>query len=74
MPISMKVRDLMVPIGDYAVTTADKTLGEAVPTLRKLYCEVEWGKCTEAGHKQSWCWMRPGAWWVFWILRVSWRS
>ena len=51
MPISMKVRDLMVPIGDYAVTTADKTLGEAVPTLRQLYCEVEWGKCTEAGHR-----------------------
>jgi CBS domain-containing protein len=51
MPTSMKVRDLMVPIGDYAVTTVDKTLGEAVPTLRKLYCEVEWGKCTEAGHR-----------------------
>ena len=41
----------MVPISDYAVTTADKTLGEAVPALRELYCEVEWGKCTEAGHR-----------------------
>jgi len=51
MPINMKVRDLMVPISDYAVTVADKTLRDAVPALRKLYCEVEWGKCTEAGHR-----------------------
>ena len=51
MPISMTVRDLMVPIDRYAVTTVDQTLGEAIPNLRKLYCEVEWGKCTEAGHR-----------------------
>jgi CBS domain-containing protein len=51
MPISMTVRDLMVPIDRYAVATVDQTLGEAIPNLRKLYCEVEWGKCTEAGHR-----------------------
>jgi CBS domain-containing protein len=51
MPITKKVRDLLVPISEYAVTTMDKPLREAVPALRKLYCEVEDGKCTEAGHR-----------------------
>ena len=51
MPITKKARDLLVPISDYAVTTMDKPLKEAVPELRKLYCQVEDGKCTEAGHR-----------------------
>jgi CBS domain-containing protein len=51
MPITKKVRDLLVPISEYAVTTMDKPLREAVPALRKLYCQVEDGKCTEAGHR-----------------------
>jgi CBS domain-containing protein len=51
MPITKKVRDLLVPISEYAVTRVDKPLKEAVPALRKLYCEVEDGKCTEAGHR-----------------------
>jgi len=51
MPITKKVRDLLVPISEYAVTNVDKPLREAVPALRKLYCEVEDGKCTEAGHR-----------------------
>lgn len=51
MPIALKARDLIVPISDYAVTTVGKTLREAVPTLRKLYCQIEDGKCTEAGHR-----------------------
>lgn len=51
MPISKKVRDLLVPLSEYANTTADSTLREAVPTLRKLYCQVEEGKCTNAGHR-----------------------
>lgn len=51
MPITKKVRDLLVPLNEYAVTTPERTLREAVPTLRKLYCEVEEGKCTEAGHR-----------------------
>jgi len=41
----------MIPIGNYSVTRVDKTLKEAVPALRHLYCEAEWGKCTEAGHR-----------------------
>jgi CBS-domain-containing membrane protein len=49
----LKVKDIMVPIGDYAVTTADKPLKEAVPELMKIYCQVEIGKCTEAGHRTS---------------------
>ncbi|HMK33673.1 MAG TPA: CBS domain-containing protein [Desulfomonilaceae bacterium] len=51
MPIAMKVRDLLVPLSEYAVTTVDKPLKEAIPALRKLYCQVEDGKCTEAGHR-----------------------
>jgi len=51
MPITKSVRDLLVPLAEYAVTTPEKTLAEAVPTLRKLYCLVEDGKCTEAGHR-----------------------
>jgi hypothetical protein len=31
MPVELKVKDLMVPPDDYAVTTADKTLKETVP-------------------------------------------
>jgi CBS domain-containing protein len=51
MPLTKKVRDLLVPINEYAVTSPDQTLREAVPALRKLYCEVENGRCTEAGHR-----------------------
>lgn len=53
MPVELKVKDLMVPLDDYAVTTADKTLKEAVPELMRIYCQVETGKCTEAGHRTS---------------------
>jgi len=41
----------MVPLADYAVTTTESTLREAVFTLQKLYCQVEEGKCTHAGHR-----------------------
>jgi len=53
MPDQLKVKDMMIPIDDYAVTNADKPLKEAVPTLMKIYCQVETGKCTEAGHRTS---------------------
>ena len=53
MPVKLKVKDMMVPIDDYAVTTADKSLKEAVPELMRIYCQVETGKCTEAGHRTS---------------------
>lgn len=51
MPVSRKVRDLMVPLEDYAVTGVNATLREAVRSLRKVYCQVEDGRCTEAGHR-----------------------
>lgn len=51
MPITKKVRELMVPLADYAVTTTESTLRDAVFTLQKLYCQVEAGKCTHAGHR-----------------------
>jgi CBS domain-containing protein len=41
----------MIPIKDYAVTSPDNTLQEAIFEMRRIYCEVETGKCTEAGHR-----------------------
>ncbi len=38
--------------------------------LRGRMGEMHRGRPSE----QSWCWMRPGVWWEFWILRASWRS
>ncbi|UCH80113.1 MAG: CBS domain-containing protein [Nitrospiraceae bacterium] len=51
MFLDKKVKDLMIPIKDYVVTTPDRTLQEAVLEMRRVYCEVETGKCTEAGHR-----------------------
>lgn len=51
MPISKKVRDLLVPLSEYATTSVDSTLREAIPALRRLYCQVEEGRCTQAGHR-----------------------
>ena len=53
MPVKLKVKDMMIPIDDYAVTTTDKPLKEAIPELMKIYCQVETGKCTEAGHRTA---------------------
>ncbi len=51
MPLTRKVTDLLVPLRDYAVTDEDSSLAEAILALRKVYCQVEAGKCTEAGHR-----------------------
>jgi CBS domain-containing protein len=51
MPITKKVRDLLVPLSEYATTVVDSTLREAIPALRRLYCQVEEGRCTQAGHR-----------------------
>ncbi len=51
MLITKKVRDLLVPLSEYATTSVDSTLRAAIPALRRLYCEVEEGKCTQAGHR-----------------------
>jgi len=53
MPLRKKVRDIMVPLAECAITTTDKTLKEAVLEMRKIYCEIEVGACTEAGHRTS---------------------
>jgi CBS domain-containing protein len=51
MGISQKIREIMIPLGSAATATADMPLKEAIRALRKLYCEVEEGKCTEAGFR-----------------------
>ena len=51
MFLDKKVKDLMIPIKDYVVTSPEKTLQETILDMRKVYCEVETGKCTEAGHR-----------------------
>lgn len=51
MPLIRQIRDYMIPIAEYATTSPDRTLKEAVLDLRKIYCEVETGECTEAGHR-----------------------
>jgi len=44
-----KVKDRMIPIHHYASVSKDASLREAVLSLRKSYCELEAGMCTEAG-------------------------
>jgi CBS domain-containing protein len=51
MVMSQKIGDIMIPLSSAATATADMPLKEAIRTLRKLYCEVEEGKCTEAGFR-----------------------
>jgi hypothetical protein len=51
MDISQKIREVMIPLSSAATATADMPLKEAIRALRKLYCEVEEGKCTEAGFR-----------------------
>src|SRR3990172_5574989 len=51
MVISQKIREIMIPLSSAATATADMPLKEAIRALRKLYCEVEEGKCTEAGFR-----------------------
>lgn len=51
MPSDTKVKDIMIPIANYAVARTGDILSEAVRLLRKLYCSTEYGKCTEAGHR-----------------------
>lgn len=53
MPLRKNVRDIMIPLADYARTNPDETLKEAVLNMRRIYCEVETGECTEAGHRTS---------------------
>ncbi|MGD2125417.1 MAG: CBS domain-containing protein [Desulfobacteraceae bacterium] len=49
MLIQKKVRDVMIPLANYSVVGPGSTLRDAVLTLKKSYCELEAGLCTEAG-------------------------
>lgn len=51
MKVSQKISEIMIPLSNAATATADVPLKEAIRALRKLYCEVEEGKCTEAGFR-----------------------
>lgn len=49
MPLRQKVREIMVPLDQYAVVSPEATLREAVSALRGSYCQLDTGYCTEAG-------------------------
>jgi CBS domain-containing protein len=49
MLLKQKVRDRMIPIGNYPTVLPDVTLKEATLSLRTSFCELETGMCTEAG-------------------------
>jgi CBS domain-containing protein len=52
MFLEKKIKDLMIPIKDYAVASPDNTLQEIILKMRKVYCEIDADeKCTEAGHR-----------------------
>jgi CBS domain-containing protein len=51
MTMSLSIRDLMIPLTNAAVAGVDTPLKEAIAALRKVYCEVDEGKCTEAGFR-----------------------
>jgi CBS domain containing-hemolysin-like protein len=53
MFLKKNVEDIMIPIEKYSVISIGESLKEAILDLRKIYCEVETGKCTEAGHRTS---------------------
>ncbi len=48
-----KVKDLMIPIDACATLKSSDPVKEATLKLRSIYCEVEEGKCTEAGHRTA---------------------
>ena len=53
MFLDKHVKDLLIPLEVCATTHVDKPLREAVNELRTVFCEIESGKCTEAGHRTS---------------------
>jgi CBS domain-containing protein len=53
MPLVTKVRDLMIPLSNYAVVNVNDPLRDAALCLRKVYCEAQTGTCTEAGHRSA---------------------
>ena len=53
MFLDKHVKDLLIPLQECATTHVDKPLREAVNELRNVFCEIETGVCTEAGHRTS---------------------
>jgi CBS domain-containing protein len=53
MPLETKVKDVMIPLKDYAAVNVNGSLKDAAIGLRKLYCQTEIGVCTEAGHRNA---------------------
>jgi CBS domain-containing protein len=53
MPLVTKVRDVMIPLSDYAVVNVNDPLKDAALCLRNVYCEAQTGSCTEAGHRSA---------------------
>jgi CBS domain-containing protein len=51
MPLRKTVKDIMIPIQDYAVIDPEATLQEAIRTLRGSYCRLETGACSHTGHR-----------------------
>jgi CBS domain-containing protein len=49
MPLKRIVKDIMIPVENYAVIGPDATLQEAIKSLRTSYCQIETGFCTETG-------------------------
>ncbi len=42
----------MIPISNYAVTSPDNTLQDAIAKMRKVFCEIDKKEeCTESGHR-----------------------
>ncbi|MGQ9532179.1 MAG: CBS domain-containing protein [Desulfotomaculales bacterium] len=49
MPREKKVRDLMIPVAEYATVSAGATVAEAVAVLKNSFCRLETGECY--GHR-----------------------
>ena len=49
MLFKQKVSDRMIPIQNYVTVRPDATLRDAALSLRKSYCTLDGGMCTEAG-------------------------
>ncbi len=51
MGISQKIRDIMIPLDEAAIVTVDTPLKDFTQVLKKLYFQVEGGKCTETWYR-----------------------
>lgn len=49
MPLRKYIKEIMIPIEKYAVIDPESTLQDAVKKLRRSYCRLEEGFCSETG-------------------------